>query len=193
MRAATTDRHSRGQATSKAAPGSTNGTERRAKKPLVRDRDGFYCANAREIPEDAILDAACEILDDRLPKGEIISDPRATQRFLRLRLSHYEHETFAVLFLDNRHRLIDFVELFRGTINGAPVYPREVAKEALKRNAAAVIVAHNHPSGIAEPSPTDLTLTGRLKDALELVQIRLLDHVIVGDNELVSFAERGWL
>ncbi|GHW03181.1 DNA repair protein RadC, putative [Vibrio cholerae] len=99
---------------------------------------------------------------------------------------------FAVLFLDNQHRLIEFKELFRGTVDAASVYPREVLKEALNVNAAAVIFAHNHPSGDPEPSQTDRRITQRLKDALSLVDIRVLDHVVVGKSS-VSFAERGWL
>jgi DNA repair protein RadC len=103
------------------------------------------------------------------------------------------HEVFACIYLDNQHRVLAFDELFRGTIDGASVYPREVVKAALKRNAAALILAHNHPSGVAEPSAADRQLTRRLKDALALVDIRVLDHVVVGDGETVSLAERGWV
>jgi DNA repair protein RadC len=102
-------------------------------------------------------------------------------------------EVFCCLFLDNRHRLIAFDELFRGTIDGASVHPREVVRQALQRNAAAVILAHNHPSGVAEPSQADELITHRLKDALALVDIRVLDHLIVGDSRCTSFAERGLL
>jgi DNA repair protein RadC len=103
------------------------------------------------------------------------------------------YEVFACLHLDNRHRVIAFEELFRGTIDGASVPPREVVRQALKHNAAALIFAHNHPSGVAEPSDADRRLTTRLKDALALVDIRVLDHFVVGDGEVSSFAERGWL
>ena len=102
-------------------------------------------------------------------------------------------EVFACLYLDNRHRVLHFEELFRGTIDGASVHPREVVKAALHRNAAAVILAHNHPSGVAEPSAADRQITERLKSALQLVEIRVLDHLVVGDQDCVSFAERGWL
>jgi DNA repair protein RadC len=108
-------------------------------------------------------------------------------------MRHLDHELFGCLFLDNRHRVLEFSELFRGTIDGTSVYPREVVKEALKLNAAAVILAHNHPSGVAEPSQADERITRRLKAALELVDIRLLDHLIVGDGGTTSLAARGLL
>ena len=120
-----------------------------------------------------------------------MANPRATRDFLRARLRDREHEVFCCLFLDNRHRVIAFEEVFRGTIDGASVHPREVVKLALARNAAAVILAHNHPSGVAEPSQADELITGRLRDALALVDIRVLDHIVVGDGRCVSFAERG--
>ena len=110
-----------------------------------------------------------------------------------LPLRHRQRELFAVLWLDNQNRLIAYEELFQGTIDGASVYPREVVKQALARNAAAVILAHNHPSGVAEPSQADQRLTRRLQAALELVDIRVLDHLVVGEGEIVSFAERGLL
>ena len=113
--------------------------------------------------------------------------------FLRLNLGTREFETFCCLFLDTRRRLIEFVELFRGTINGASVHPREVVKEALRRNAAAVILVHPHPSGVAEPSRADELITRRLKDSLSLIDVRVLDHLIVAGDEIVSFAEQGLL
>ena len=103
----------------------------------------------------------------------------------------YPHEVFACLFLDNRHRLMAFEELFRGTIDGASVHPREVVRRALAHNAAALILAHNHPSGIAEPSAADTRITERLRQALSLIDVRVLDHLIVGDAEVTSLAERG--
>ena len=106
-------------------------------------------------------------------------------------MRHLDHELFCCLFLDNRHRVLSFNELFRGTIDGTSVYPREVVKEALAVNAAAVILAHNHPSGVAEPSQADERITRRLKSALELVDIRLLDHLIIGDGRTTSLASRG--
>lgn len=128
-----------------------------------------------------------------LDRGETLLDPAKTRRFLKSRLRGYQQEVFACLFLDNQHRVIKFEELFQGTIDGASVYPREVVKKALALNAAAVILAHNHPSGLAEPSQADLRITEKIKSALLLVDIRVLDHMIVGDGEVLSFAESGIL
>lgn len=141
----------------------------------------------------AALEMARRHLWERLQRGDPLGSPEETRRFLLARLRDYPHEVFACLLLDNRHRVIAFEELFRGTIDAASVYPREVVKLALTRNAAALIVAHNHPSGVAEPSRADELLTRRLRDALALVDIRLLDHFVIGDGEAVSFAERGLL
>lgn len=142
--------------------------------------------------EHRVLEEAAEILEQRYLRGETFARTENTTEYLRCKLAGYEHEMFAVLFLDNQHRLIEFKELFRGTVYAASVYPREVLKEALNVNAAAVIFAHNHPSGDPEPSQADRHITQRLKDALSLVDIRVLDHVVVGKSS-VSFAERGWL
>jgi DNA repair protein RadC len=131
--------------------------------------------------------------DESLPHGEAIRSPADTEAFLKSRLRHLGHEVFCCVFLDNRHRVLRFDELFRGTIDGTSVYPREVVKEALAANAAAVILAHNHPSGVAEPSQADERITKRLKSALELVDIRLLDHLIIGDGRATSLASRGIL
>jgi DNA repair protein RadC len=125
--------------------------------------------------------------------GPALANPRATREFLRMRLRDLPHEVFAVVYLDNRHRVIGFEEMFRGTIDGSSVHPREVVKHALARNAAAIILAHNHPSGVAEPSQADEFITRRLKEALGLVDIRVLDHLIVGDGACESLAERGLL
>ena len=141
----------------------------------------------------ALPELARRYFEASLPVGECIGSPRDTDRFLRARLRELPHELFCCLFLDNRHRVIDFVELFRGTIDGTSVYPREVVKEALAANAAAVILAHNHPSGVAEPSRADQDITARLKRALDLVDIQLLDHLIIGDGRSTSFASRGLL
>ncbi len=142
----------------------------------------------------AVLEMSRRHLRETLERGDALSNPSDTRRFLTARLRGYPHEVFACLFLDNRHRVIRFDEMFTGTIDGASVHPREVVKRALAHNAAAVIFAHNHPSGVAEPSRADETLTRRLKDALALVDIRVLDHLIIGDGEdVVSFAERGLL
>ncbi len=146
------------------------------------------CEALRSIPG-----LACRYFEESLPAGETIRSPRDTERFLLARLSRLEHELFACLFLDNRHRVLSFDPLFRGTIDGTSVYPREVLKEALRVNAAAVILAHNHPSGVAEPSDADERITRRLKAALDLVDIRLLDHLVVGDGEVTSLASRGLL
>jgi DNA repair protein RadC len=145
--------------------------------------------------DDAIIESALKILESRiLYKSDSIpmTSPQASKDFVKLKLATYEHEVFACLFLDNRNRLIVFDELFRGTIDGASVYPREVVKACLSHNAAAVIFAHNHPSGIAEPSQADIAITERLRKALALIDVRVLDHLIVGD-QVTSFAERGLL
>jgi DNA repair protein RadC len=140
----------------------------------------------------AVLEIARRNLAEALNGGEALKDPGAVRRMLQATLRDRQHETFAALFLDNQHRVIAFDELSQGTIDGASVYPREVIKAALKHGAAAVIFAHNHPSGVAEPSSADRTLTERLKSALAQVDIRVLDHFVVGE-QVVSFAERGWL
>lgn len=139
----------------------------------------------------ACLELGKRYLEATLHRGEAFTSPVHTRRFLSARLRAYQHEVFAGLFLDNQNRLIQFEELFTGTIDGAAVYPREVVKRALALNAAAVIFAHNHPSGVAEPSSADHSITQRLKAALELVDIRVLDHFIVGDGQILSMAEQG--
>jgi DNA repair protein RadC len=126
-----------------------------------------------------------------LESGPPLTSPRLAGEYLLAELRDRDHEVFCCLYLDNRHRLIGFEELFTGTIDGASVHPREVVKRALARRAAAVILAHNHPSGVAEPSRADEAITARLRDALALVDIRVVDHVIVGDGVCVSLAERG--
>jgi DNA repair protein RadC len=126
-----------------------------------------------------------------MEERDVLTSPQATRAFLKTQLYRHPHEVFACLFLDNRHRVVKYEELFRGTIDGASVHPREVVRRALEINAAAVIFAHNHPSGVAEPSQADLRITQRLKDALALVDVRVLDHFIVGDGEGTSMAERG--
>ena len=125
--------------------------------------------------------------------GSAIKSPADTLHFLKARLEHLEHEVFCVIHLDNRNRVMEFQELFRGTVDGTSVYPREVVKEALRVNAAAIILAHNHPSGVAEPSQADERITKRLKAALELVDIRVLDHIIIGKTAHTSLAQRGLL
>ena len=145
----------------------------------------------------AQLHAALELteryLQSGFERGDPITDPGTTRRFLKSKLRGYAREVFACLYMDNQHRLIKYEELFFGTINGASVHPREVVKHALKHNAAAVIFAHNHSSGVAEPSQADQRITDRLKSALLLVDVRVLDHMIIGDREVLSFAEKGLL
>ncbi|MGM0988580.1 MAG: JAB domain-containing protein [Pseudomonadota bacterium] len=142
--------------------------------------------------EQKVLDRAARILArEAKERPYSMTSPQLVRDFLRFRLEHVEHEQFCALFLDSQHRLIEFAELFRGTLDSASVYPREVAKEALHHNAAAVIFAHNHPSGIAEPSMADRKITKRLQEALGLFEIRVLDHIVVGSPGMVSFAEEG--
>jgi DNA repair protein RadC len=141
----------------------------------------------------AALELSRRHYEEALRAGPALDSPAITQGFLRTRLRDSPHELFCCLHLDNRHRLIAFDELFRGTIDGASVHPREVVKQALARNAAAVILAHNHPSGVAEASHADRLITQRLREALQLVDIRVLDHLIVADNACLSFAEHGLL
>ena len=148
---------------------------------------------ARSALLKAAVELATRYLEERVNRSDALTSPGHTSRFLCARLRSRPHEIFACLFLDNRHRVISFEEMFRGTIDGASVHPREVAKRALELNAAALIAAHNHPSGVAEPSRSDRAITNRLRDALALVEVRLLDHFVIGDGEVVSFAERGWL
>lgn len=146
-----------------------------------------------ESPSDqAILAAAEDILRVRLQRLGTIQSPTDAFDFLRMRLGGLLHEEFHALWLDNRHRILDCQRLFTGTIDGASVYPREVIRAALSRNASAVILAHNHPSGVAEPSVSDTVITRELKEALDLVGVRLLDHVVVGET-CVSLAGRGLL
>ena len=142
--------------------------------------------------EEAILAKAREILATRLLREhDALTSPHATREYLTMKLADLSHEVFGVVMLDNRNRVITTVEMFRGTIDGASVYPREVAKEVLKHNAAAVILYHNHPSGVTEPSGADIRITERLTKALALLDVRVLDHVIVGGMEIISLAEKG--
>lgn len=154
---------------------------------------GWSSASGEPVSDEAVVDAALRILAEQSMRGDVLESPAATRRYLALRFSSLEHEVFCCLFLDNRHRLIACDEMFRGTIDGASVHPREVVKRALAHNAAAVILAHNHPSGVAEPSQADELITHRLKDSLAVVDIRVLDHLIVAGAKVVSLAERGVL
>lgn len=132
-------------------------------------------------------------LAKRMKAGPLLESPDAMREWLSLYYLGCERETFLAMFMDTRHRLIHASELFQGTFDGAQVYPREVVREALRHNAASICVAHNHPSGNAEPSAADRALTARLKQALALVDIRLLDHIVVAGNSIVSLASRGWV
>ena len=164
---------------------------------IAADRTRFCAQSGLGLARYAELQAAIEIarrqLTEALRAGPQLASPHATRDFLCARLRDLEHEVFCCLYLDNRHRLIHFEPLFRGTIDGASVHPREIVKQALHWNSAAVIVAHNHPSGVPEPSQADEWVTQRIKEALALVDIRLLDHIVVGDGTSVSLAERGLL
>ncbi|MDH5547948.1 MAG: DNA repair protein RadC [Gammaproteobacteria bacterium] len=162
---------------------------------MAAGEQDFCAARGLGLAKYAQLQAVLEMgrrhLLEALDRGDAFSNPESVKRYLLAQLRDIPHEVFVCLFLDNRHRVIRFEEMFRGTIDGASVHPREVVKRALHYNAAAIIFAHNHPSGIAEPSRSDLSLTQRLKDGLALVDIRVLDHFIVGDGIVHSFAEHG--
>jgi len=132
-------------------------------------------------------------ISESFRRGETVSDSASARQHLRTKMAGYQQEVFACLFLDNKHRIIVFEELFFGTIDGATVHPREVLKRAMYHNAAAVILAHNHPSGIADPSQADQRVTSRLKELLAVVDVRLLDHLVIGDKQVVSLAELGML
>ncbi len=141
----------------------------------------------------AALELGSRHLAGALERGDVLNDPGAAGRYFALRLRHHSQEVFAALFLDTRNRAIAFEELFRGTVDSSEVHPREVARRALAHNAAAVIVGHNHPSGNPEPSAADRAVTARLKQALGLLDVRLLDHFVIGDGPPVSLAARGWV
>jgi DNA repair protein RadC len=141
----------------------------------------------------AVLEIGKRLLHEEARRGDVVDSPERVRRYLALALRGRDHEIFAVLFLDAQHRLIACEEMFRGTLTQTSVYPREVVKQALRHNCAAVILAHNHPSGVAEPSRADESLTRALHNALQLVDVRILDHIVVAGNKSVSFAERGLL
>jgi DNA repair protein RadC len=160
-----------------------------AERLLVRGE----CDELRTATANEIIAAARRAMTRRVRRGTAMDSPQAVREFLSIKLGALEHELFAVLLLDSRHRLIEYVELFRGTIDGASVHPREVVKLALARNAAALVLAHPHPSGAPTPSQADELITRRLREALALVDIRVLDHVIVAGGDSISFAESGLL
>ncbi len=147
--------------------------------------------DAKYVQLKACVEMTRRYLRECLERGDVLSSPDDTRNFLVSELSGRAYEVFACLFLDNRHRVIQFEELFYGTIDGASVYPREVIRRVLQHNAAALILAHNHPSGIAEPSQADISITQKLKEAMSLIDVRVLDHFVIGDGYSVSLAERG--
>jgi len=160
----------------------------------VEDRlSGLRPADLNDVEKQSVITLAMKVLSIKHRAGRVLSKPDETRDFLRLRLADYRNEVFGCLFLDNRHRIIAVRELFQGTIDGASVYPRVVVQQAMEVNAAAMVFFHNHPSGVAEPSHADEAITRRLKDALALVDVRVLDHFVVSAGESVSFAERGLL
>ena len=156
---------------------------------MVKQASGRY---ARATDRDVLLRSA-EIMGARLPKSVDAENPEAMKKYFMGRLRPYEHEIFCVLFLDQKHHTIKCVDMFRGTIDGASVHLREVVKAALLCNAAAVVFAHNHPSGNSEPSTADIRITERLNQALKLVDIRVLDHIIVGASDCVALSDRNLL
>lgn len=157
---------------------------------LIQDRHGHYQRRGL-ITEHDVLIAAEIILRAKLERQGSVGDPRDASDFLRMRLGALPHEEFHVLWLDNRHRILDCQRLFLGTVDGANVYPREVVRAALIINASAAILAHNHPSGVAEPSRADRAITQELIEALRLVGVRVLDHLVVTAGEVISMAARG--
>ena len=162
---------------------------------LLNASENEFCrqkglGKAKYVQLQAVLEMAGRHLSESIKRQDCLTSPADTIAYLHSQLRDRQHEVFACVMLDNRNRVIEFREMFRGTIDGASVYPREIVKQALADNAASVILAHNHPSGVAEPSQADIRITERLKKALALVDIRVLDHVIVGD-ETLCFSERG--
>ncbi len=154
---------------------------------LVRDVAGDY----RQIGADQVLQAAQQVLLERVRGSDVLSSPQFVRDYLRMRLSGLEHEIFAVVHLDSQNRVIDYVEMFRGSVSQTSVYPREVVRECILRNSAGLLLVHNHPSGSAQPSRADEVLTQTLKTALSLIDVRVLDHLIVAGSDTLSMAERG--
>lgn len=145
---------------------------------------------AKYVQMKAVVEMSRRYLDEKMRRGNVLTNASAVEDYLKLKLRHCPYEVFCCVFLDNKHRVIEFEELFRGTIDRASVHPREVIRRVIHHNAAAVIFSHNHPSGVAEPSQSDQRITNTLKQALSLIDVRVLDHFIIGD-EVVSFSQRG--
>ncbi|RUO26000.1 hypothetical protein CWE09_04545 [Aliidiomarina minuta] len=157
----------------------------------TNDREAYVCNEPMTARE--VLQKASEIIAQRYARqSEPFTSPTLTKEYLQLKLSNYDREVFGIMLLDSQHRLIEFQELFQGTINAAAVYPREIVKAVIQANAAAVILTHNHPSGIPEPSQADMRITEKIKSCLEVIDVPVLDHIVVGET-CVSFAERGLL
>lgn len=166
-------------------------------RELLSADEGQFCKSkglgqAKYVQLKAVVEMSRRYLEEHIKRGDALTDVNAVRSYLCHRLRGYPYEVFSCLFLDNKHRVIEYEEMFRGTIDSASVHPREVIRRAIHHNAAATIFAHNHPSGVAEPSQADHRITDRLKDALGMVDVRVLDHFIIGD-EVVSFAERGYI
>ena len=165
--------------------------------PLLSADEKSFCqgkglGQAKYVQMQAVVEMSRRFLQEKMKRGDAMSNVSDVKNYLKSRLQNYPFEVFACLFLDNKHRVIEYEELFRGTIDAASVHPREVVRRVLHHNAAAIVLAHNHLSGVAEPSQSDNLITQKLKDALQLIDVRLLDHFVIGD-EVVSFAERGLL
>lgn len=163
---------------------------------LEADQARFQCelglGPAKYAQLQAVMELARRQLEERLHRDSALESPKAVRQYLKATLRHEPHEVFGCLFLDTKHRSLGFEALFQGSISAASVHPRQVVKRALAHNAAALILCHNHPSGIAEPSKADLNLTLLLQKALEMIEVRVLDHIIIGDGEPLSMVERGW-
>ncbi len=156
-----------------------------------------FCQNkglgqAKFVQLQAVVEMSRRYLQEKLQRGDALNNVSDVKNYLQMQLQHYPFEVFSCIFLDNKHRVIAYEELFRGTIDSASVHPREIVRKVLQHNAAALVLAHNHPSGVADPSQSDIAITSKLKQALNLIEVRVLDHFIIGDD-VISFAERGLL
>ena len=163
---------------------------------LSADEDRFCqgkgVGQAKFVQLKAVVEMSRRYLQEKIQRGDVMANVEDVKHYLQSRLQAYPFEVFACLFLDNKHRIIEYEELFKGTVDSASVHPREVVRRVIHHNAAAIVLAHNHPSGVAEPSHSDIEITTKLKDALALIDVRVLDHFIIGD-EIISFTERGLL
>ena len=164
----------------------SKGKQTKSRIVKIRDTEGMYHA----VRQDDVIEKAVQCIQRQFQRGKQMSCANISKDYAQVLLAGHDREVFAVMFMDNKHRILACEEMFYGTIDGASVYPREVVKTALKHNASAVILAHNHPSGDPEPSQADIQITRRLKDALQLIDVRILDHIIVGKTAL-SMAEKG--